>query len=48
MGARDAVFLLEKAGVSVSLSGKGKVKSQSLPANTKVTRGMRVHIELEI
>ncbi len=48
MGARDAVFLLEKAGLAVSISGKGKVKSQSLPANTRVGKGMKIHIELEV
>ena len=32
MGARDAVYLLEKKGIRVRLEGRGKVISQSLPA----------------
>lgn len=31
MGAKDAVYLLESKGLKVTLSGVGKVKSQSLP-----------------
>ena len=30
MGARDAVFLLENAGLKVKISGAGKVVKQSL------------------
>ena len=39
MGARDAVFLLEKRGVKVTLVGRGKVSSQSLPAGHKIKKG---------
>ena len=39
MGARDAVFLLEKRGVKVTLVGRGKVSSQSLPAGQKIKKG---------
>ena len=39
MGARDAVFLLEKRGVKVTLVGRGKVNSQSLPAGHKIRKG---------
>lgn len=39
MGARDAVFLLEKRGVKVTLVGRGKVTSQSLPAGHKIKKG---------
>lgn len=39
MGARDAVFLLEKRGLNVTLVGRGKVNSQSLPAGHKIKRG---------
>ena len=35
MGAKDAVFLIEKRGVLVKLSGRGKVIKQSLePGHT--------------
>lgn len=40
MGARDAVFLLEKRGVKVKLSGTGSVKSQSIPAGISLQDGM--------
>lgn len=39
MGARDAVFLLEKRGLRVSISGRGKVISQSLPVGHKIRKG---------
>ena len=32
MGARDAVYLMECRGIQVKLHGRGKVKSQSIPA----------------
>lgn len=40
MGARDAVFLLEKRGVKAVLKGRGSVKSQSIPAGTSLEGGM--------
>lgn len=40
MGARDAVFLLEKRGVKVQLKGRGSVKSQSIPAGTALAGDM--------
>jgi cell division protein FtsI (penicillin-binding protein 3) len=46
MGARDAVYMLESAGIKVKISGKGKVKRQSLPAGIKVTAGSQCIIEL--
>lgn len=39
MGARDAVFMLEKRGLRVSISGRGKVISQSLPVGHKIRKG---------
>jgi cell division protein FtsI (penicillin-binding protein 3) len=45
MGARDAVYLLESAGVKVKLSGAGKVKRQSVPPGSKA-RGQTVMIYL--
>ena len=46
MGARDAVFLLESRGMKVTISGRGKVKSQSVKPNTKAHKGMRVILEM--
>ncbi|MBQ6162829.1 MAG: transpeptidase family protein [Prevotella sp.] len=39
MGARDAVYMLEKRGVKVKLSGRGKVTKQSLDAGHKIKKG---------
>ncbi|MDR2121118.1 MAG: transpeptidase family protein [Tannerella sp.] len=46
MGAKDAVFVLEKCGLNVRLSGRGKVVSQSLPAGSSVVRGRTITIKL--
>lgn len=46
MGARDAVFLLEKSGLKVRLHGAGSVKSQSIPAGTALHEGMRCELTL--
>jgi cell division protein FtsI (penicillin-binding protein 3) len=46
MGARDAVFLLESAGIKVKISGKGKVKRQSLAPGSRITAGSQCVIEL--
>jgi cell division protein FtsI (penicillin-binding protein 3) len=35
MGARDAVYLLETAGLKVKLTGIGKVVRQSLPPGSR-------------
>jgi len=48
MGARDAVYLLESCGLKVRLSGRGKVKSQSLLAGKAITPGMTCELRLEI
>jgi cell division protein FtsI (penicillin-binding protein 3) len=47
MGARDAVFALESAGLRVSLDGRGAVRSQSLTAGTKAARGQTVVVHLQ-
>ncbi len=46
MGATDAVYLLEKSGLRVSLRGIGKVKSQSLRAGDPMRRGQNIVITL--
>jgi cell division protein FtsI (penicillin-binding protein 3) len=48
MGLRDATYLLEKLGLKVSASGKGKVKKQSINAGASVIKGETVFLELEI
>ncbi|MBL7751921.1 MAG: PASTA domain-containing protein, partial [Chitinophagaceae bacterium] len=46
MGLKDALLLLESKGVTVQVSGKGKVKQQSLPAGTTLTKGMVIQLTL--
>ena len=46
MGARDAVYLLEKMGITVELSGIGDVQTQSIPAGTKLHGGMTCRLVL--
>ena len=47
MGARDAVYALERRGVKAIIKGRGKVKSQSLYAGTAVKQGMKCELYLE-
>lgn len=46
MGLRDALYILEQSGLQVSVSGNGKVVSQSLPAGNKVIKGQHIHLQL--
>ncbi len=46
MGARDAVYLIESRGAKAVIRGCGKVKSQSKPSGSKITRGEKVTLEL--
>lgn len=46
MGLRDALFVLENAGLKVSASGAGMVQRQSLPPGCEVAGGTCVQIEL--
>lgn len=46
MGLKDALYLLENAGLSVGVSGAGMVMSQSLQPGTEVRNGSYIHIEL--
>jgi cell division protein FtsI (penicillin-binding protein 3) len=47
MGAKDAVYAMEYAGLRVSLSGKGAVINQSVHAGTKIVRGQTVVLQLK-
>lgn len=47
MGAKDAVFLLENAGLKVSLSGLGRVASQSISAGQRAVKGQTVSLTLK-
>ncbi len=46
MKAKDAVFLLENMGISISLSGRGVVRTQSVRAGSRVTPNMHINLEL--
>lgn len=46
MGARDAVYVLESAGLNVKVVGKGKVRKQSIIPGTAYKRGSNCIIEL--
>lgn len=46
MGARDAIYLMEKSGLRVNLIGAGKVVSQSLPPGQKLVRGTTVTVTM--
>lgn len=48
MGLRDAVYLLEKAGLHVIVTGKGKVATQSIEAGTKAEKGSMIYLGLEL
>lgn len=47
MGAKDAVYLMNCAGVNVTISGYGKVTSQSISAGQKVAKGTHVRLTLK-
>lgn len=47
MGARDAIFLLEKSGLRVNLTGAGKVIAQSINHGQKITKGSTISITLQ-
>lgn len=46
MGLKDAVYMLEIAGLSVQTSGIGKVTNQSIPAKTIIQKGQNISIVL--
>ncbi len=46
MGAKDGVFLMEQAGLQVSLSGAGRIVSQSIPSGQRAVKGQTVLLTL--
>lgn len=46
MGAKDAVYILERLGLKVNIIGRGAVVKQSIPPNTKISKGETITIEL--
>jgi cell division protein FtsI (penicillin-binding protein 3) len=47
MGAQDAVYVMEKAGLYVNLTGRGTVVAQSIPAGSAVVKGRTVGLQLK-
>ncbi|MDR2844267.1 MAG: transpeptidase family protein [Candidatus Symbiothrix sp.] len=47
MGAKEAVYAMEKAGLRVNLAGKGKVVAQSIPAGNAIAKGQTVELSLK-
>lgn len=47
MGAKDAIYLLEKEGMKVSIMGCGKVVSQSVNPGTAIIKGRSIKLKLE-
>lgn len=48
MGPRDAVYLLEKLGLKVQLTGVGLVYQQSIPAGNAIQKGATITLHLGI
>jgi cell division protein FtsI (penicillin-binding protein 3) len=46
LGASDAIFILENAGLRVKIKGVGKVKTQSIPPGSGFSRGAYVYLTL--
>ncbi len=42
MGVKDAVYLLENAGLRVILHGRGKIVEQSIPPGSRIVKGQRI------
>ena len=48
MGAQDALYILESAGLRVELQGVGRVRSQSLPGRAHFRKGDRIYLSLSM
>jgi len=46
LGIKDAIYLLENAGIKVQFVGVGKVKEQSVSAGTPISKGMSITLKL--
>jgi len=46
MGAKDAVYLLEKAGLKVNLAGAGRVVSQNISPGQRIVKGQTILLTL--
>ncbi|MBL7851306.1 MAG: transpeptidase family protein [Cyclobacteriaceae bacterium] len=46
MTLRDAIYLLEKSGLRVSVNGRGRVTEQSISPGTRISKGARIYLQL--
>jgi cell division protein FtsI (penicillin-binding protein 3) len=46
MSAQDAVFILENAGMSVKLKGRGAIREQSIAPGQRIVIGERITLDL--
>lgn len=46
MGLRDAIYLLENAGLRVSVKGVGRVRQQSVSPGSRVSKGTKIELQL--
>jgi cell division protein FtsI (penicillin-binding protein 3) len=47
LGAKDAVYAMEKVGLRVNLAGRGTVVAQTIPAGSAVAKGQTVGLQLK-
>lgn len=47
MGLKDALYILESRGLDVHFSGRGTVRSQSIPVGRKISAGQNVSLTLK-
>jgi len=48
MGVKDALFILENAGLSVEFNGRGTVLSQSVTPGARISKGDLVVLEMSV
>ena len=48
MGLRDALYVLENAGLQVKVNGRGSVMKQSVTAGSRIQPGQTVSIDLDL
>ena len=48
MGAKDALYLLENAGLRVKINGRGTVLKQSIPPGSKIVKNEWIELKMSI
>jgi cell division protein FtsI (penicillin-binding protein 3) len=48
MGLKDALFLLENAGLKVIVKGRGKVTSQSISPGSRIVQGSTIYLNMSM